>query len=109
MHSQNTSAHQPDTAHIDALIAARASVPHGWIRQANPHRLAPAFKAAGDAAREAITNRGASVAADPEVETILTRIDNFAADPGSILDRRKTALSLSSTLTNAIARRDAAQ
>jgi len=99
---------KPTPIHDDALRAVRASVPHGWIRQANPHRLAPALKAASDAARATITTNGATVDADPEVETILTRIDNFAANPGNILDRRKTALSLSSTLTNAIARRDAA-
>jgi hypothetical protein len=35
---------------------------------------------------------------------ILTRIDNFVANPGNILDRRKTALAISSKLTNAITR-----
>lgn len=89
----------------EALTATRAEVPHGWVRQANPHRLGPAFKAAGDAARGTLARAGIG---DRELEgdmaDILTRIDHFVANPGNILDRRKTALALSSKLTNAITR-----
>jgi hypothetical protein len=91
--------------YAEALTAARTEVPHGWVRQANPHRLGPAFKAAGDAARGTLARAGIGDR-EPEgdMADILTRIDNFVANPGNILDRRKTALALSSKLTNAITR-----
>lgn len=94
------------TMHLDALRAARESVPHGWIRQANPHRLAPALKAAGDAAREVLAGAesGDRGPIGTDVEHILTSIDAFAANPGHILERRKAALALSSKLTNTITR-----
>jgi hypothetical protein len=89
----------------EALTAARAEVPHGWVRQANPHRLGPAFQAAGDAARGTLARAGIGDR-EPggDMADILTRIDNFVANPGNILGRRETALAISSKLTNAITR-----
>jgi hypothetical protein len=100
----------PAAVHVEALTAARAEVPHGWVRQANPHRLGPAFKAAADAARESLAAAGIGdrAALGEDMNAILTGLDNFAANPGNILDRRKTALSLSSKLTNALTRHTAA-
>jgi hypothetical protein len=103
LHSSITAA-----AHYEALTAARAVVPHGWLRQANPHRLGPAFKAAGDAAREQLTRAGIGDGeASADIETLLTRMAAFVHNNGDILSRRKDALALSSALTNTLTRHSA--